>query len=199
MREIYSSPTKLKQLAGFAGSALLSGSMIFSGAGTSVSTGGSVKDSYPASAWGKCDPDLWKHVHGKDVDGVPGPDRLQIIEPCKTVFGTITDIQIKEDGDKHILLKPDPFEFIVIFDSRFEGNDKFQDGNLVTELMCAFPPRDRNVAAEGVCDDFQQQFDIKVGDHVKVSGSYVYDINKDHENGAKWLEIHPITSIEKIK
>ena len=186
MREIYSAPAKMKQLAGIAGSAFLSAAMIFSGAG-SPSSSGSVRDSYPASAWGKCDPDLWEHVHGKDVDGVPGPDRLQIIKPCKTVAGIIEGIEAQEDGDYHVLLKPDPAHFDILLDPRFKGNIEFQDGNLVTEPICAVP--------KGVCGNFSQEFDIEVGQHVEMTGSYVLDKNEDHPEDQQWLEIHPITSI----
>ena len=192
MREIYSTPTRMKQLAGFAGSAFLSAAMIFSGAG-SPSSSGSVRDSYPASAWGKCDPDLWKHVHGKDVDGVPGPDRLQVIEPCKTVAGIIEGIEAQEDGDYHVLLRPDPAHFDILLDPRFKGNIEFQDGNLVTEPICAVPILDKNIREERVCDNFSQEFDVGTGEHVEMTGSYVFDKNPEGQHG--WLEIHPITSI----
>lgn len=195
MREIYSAPTKMKQLAGIAGNAFLSAAMIFSGAGP-PSSSGSVRDYYSGSAWGKCNPDLWKHVHGRDVNGVPGPDRLQIIKPCKTVTGIIEEIEAQEDGDYHVLLRPDPAHFDILLDPRFKGNIDFQDGNLVTEPICAVPILDSN-EVKGVCENFSQEFDIEVGQHVEMTGSYVLDNNEDHPENQQWLEIHPITSIRQ--
>lgn len=199
MREIYSKPTRLKQLAGIAGGVVFALGMSLPGADKADSSHKTVRDLYPESAWRQCDPSLWEHVHGEDLDGVPGPDRLEIINPCKNVFGTIIEIKPQEDGDLHVLLRPDPSQLEITLDPRFRGNVEDQKSSLVIESVCATPIEDERVMEEGVCEDFKQQFEVKIGEHVRMMGSYVYDINKDHENGAKWLEIHPITSIEEVK
>lgn len=49
---------------------------------------------------GKCDQSLWNHVYH--------PERLQIIDSCKSVLGTIESKKSEPDGDFHIRLKLDP-------------------------------------------------------------------------------------------
>jgi hypothetical protein len=49
---------------------------------------------------GQCDQTLWNHVYN--------PARLQIVDQCKTVSGTIDSIRVEPDGDFHIRLRVDP-------------------------------------------------------------------------------------------
>ena len=69
--------------------------------------------------------------------------------------------------------------------------DKKQ-GDLVIEAVCI-----NNITrkkAMGACRGYVNHVILpEIGDHVKVTGSYVIDSH----NG--WAEIHPITKIEKIK
>lgn len=199
MLELDHRPRGMRKIAGFGAVMVLAFSALVPGKLIPDTTKGDVTDLWPDSAWGECDPNLWKHVHGQDNDGIPGPDRLEILAPCITVTGTIVDIQKMNDGDYHVLLKPDLAFLQIRLDRRFEGNKEFHDGNLVTEPVCASEIKDNNVRLEGVCTDFSQKFDIKVGQRVKMTGSYALDRNKDHRESKEWLEIHPITSIRKIK
>lgn len=198
MREIYFRPTRLKQLAGIAGGVVLALGMSLPGAVKNEPKDKTVTDLYPESAWGQCDPSLWEHVHGADQDGIPGPDRLKIIEPCIEITGKLMRKIRMEDGDYHLDIKLDPAFFNITLDYRFEGNNNFQEGNLVTELICAFP-KAKEFEEGKACEGFSQKIDlsgINVGDQVRVMGSYVYDNNPNGQHG--WLEIHPITSVEKV-
>lgn len=129
---------------------------------------------------GKCDQSLWSHVYN--------PQRLQVVDPCKTVSGIIESKRVEADGDYHIRLK---------LDQQFSGlvnaaNLKGQFGDLVVEPICM--NRVTQMDAIPSCQNFRQSIDIPaVGSHALVTGSYVLD--KQH---GKWAEIHPVTSITKI-
>ncbi len=129
---------------------------------------------------GKCDQSLWKHVYN--------PQRLQIVDPCKTVSGVIESKRVEADGDYHIRLKLDP-QFSSLVNA---ANLKGQYGDLVVEPICM--NRVTQTDAMSACHGFRQSIDIPaVGTHVQVTGSYVLD--KEH---GKWAEIHPVTYITKI-
>lgn len=98
--------------------------------------------------------------------GVYHPSRLHVIDPLKTVSGTVEIVRHESDKDYHINLK------LV---SQYSGliNDKnaqYEHGDLVVEVI----PMD--------------QHDVPiptVGEHITVTGAYV----KDADHG--WMEIHP--------
>ncbi len=149
-----------------------------------------------------CDEYLWNHVWY--------PPRLQIIDRCRVVTGVVENISIRGDGDEHISLKLDP-EYTNLLNQK---NIDEQHGDLVLEIICKSPIRKMDefiactkedvneeghikvigacVLAFNACNGFKQDFEIHVGEHVKVTGAYVLD----REHG--WNEIHPITSIMKI-
>ena len=129
----------------------------------------------------KCDQSLWNHVYH--------PQRLQIIDDCKTVLGIIESKKSEPDGDYHIRLKLDPqFSSLINF-----ANVNGQHGDLVVEPICQHSITE-SIAAALACTNFHQNINIpEIGSHVNVIGSYVLD--KEH-NG--WTEIHPVTIIIKI-
>jgi hypothetical protein len=128
----------------------------------------------------KCDQSLWNHVYN--------PQRLQVVDPCKTVSGIIESKRSEADGDYHIRLKLDP-QFSNLVNA---ANLKEQFGDLVLEPICM--NRVTQTDAISACHNFRQSIEIPaVGSHVQVTGSYVLD--KQH---GKWAEIHPITSINKL-
>ena len=128
----------------------------------------------------KCDQSLWNHVYN--------PQRLLVVDPCKTVSGIIESKRSEADGDYHIRLKLDP-QFSNLVNA---ANLKEQFGDLVLEPICM--NRVTQTDAISACHNFRQNIDIPaVGSHVQVTGSYVLD--KQH---GKWAEIHPITSINKL-
>jgi hypothetical protein len=125
-----------------------------------------------------CDSSLWDHVYH--------PDRLHVIDACRTVTGTVEAIRKEEDGDLHVLLKPDP----AYADLVNAANKAEQHGDLVLEPVCVGPVTQPD--AEAACQGFQFRMPvIHDGEHVQVTGSYVLD--KRHN----WMEIHPVSSISQ--
>jgi len=133
---------------------------------------GSVNDS-------QCDKSIWDHVYD--------PSRLEVIDPCKVVTGIVDELDQNEDGDTHMLLKLDAgYEDLLL-----KKNKKKKEGDLVVEVVCAHPATDKKVGA--ACSGYSNKVSIpSVGDHIRVTGSYVDDTH----NG--WAEIHPVSRIEKL-
>lgn len=126
-----------------------------------------------------CNSKLWDNVYHKY--------RLEVYEECKTVTGTIEKIRHEEDGDLHILLKLDAGQENLLN----EKNISSQHGDLVIEPICVNEVTQKDAIAP--CSGYVNSVKIPhTGDHVKVTGSYVFD--KEHG----WNEIHPVTEIEGI-
>ena len=127
-----------------------------------------------------CDSSLWKYVYDNQ--------RLKVLDKCKVVTGIIEETSADPDGDQHMLLKLDKGQNALLT----KKNDTKKGGNLVIEAVCI-----NNITrkrAKGACTGYVNKVVLpKKGDHVKVTGSYVIDLH----NG--WAEIHPISSIEKLK
>lgn len=127
-----------------------------------------------------CDTTYWKYVYN--------PERLEVIDKCKTVTGVIEESSADEDGDQHMLLKLDNGQEDLLT----KKNIKKKGGDLVIEAVCANKPTLPKVG--NTCDGYINRIQIpKLGEHVKVTGSLVIDSH----NG--WGEIHPITKIEILK
>jgi len=128
---------------------------------------------------GGCDNNLWKFVWE--------PSRLQVLDKCKTVTGVIVEKNADPDGDEHMLLKLDAGQESLLEKKNYSK----KDGNLVIEAICI--NHITRKAAKGICKGYVNNVHLpKVGDHVRVTGSYVLDSH----NG--WTEIHPITQVEKF-
>jgi hypothetical protein len=128
-----------------------------------------------------CDSKLWTHVYH--------PQRLKVIDSCKTVSGVIQSIKKEQDGDYHIQLKLDS-QFSSLINS---ANVKSQHGFLVLEPVCQGTVTQSD--AKSACANFKSTLTIpQKGSHVTVTGSYVLDLEHD-----SWAEIHPISSIKIIK
>ena len=126
-----------------------------------------------------CDSKLWNFVWV--------PERLQVLDKCKEVTGVIMERNADPDGDEHMLLKLDAGQGNLLKKKNYSK----KDGNLVIEAICI--NHITRKAAKGICKGYVNQVQLpKVGDHVKVTGSYVIDTH----NG--WSEIHPITKVEKL-
>jgi hypothetical protein len=125
-----------------------------------------------------CNAKLWNHVYN--------PKRLQVIDSCKTVTGVIQKIKTEADGDMHIQLKLDSQYSNLLTKANVNG----QNGNLVLEPICQKKVTQKD--AISACKNFSYELKIpKIGTHVKVTGSYVLDLQH-----GKWAEIHPVSSIE---
>lgn len=146
-----------------------------------------IRANIPA-ATAPCDAGLWDHVYAGDPRRFHSPkDRLQIIQDCITVTGTIMHAKAEPDGDYHITVDLDvPFRNLL--NAR---NQSGQHGFLVVEPVCENPVTQRDTKKEGVCLGFHQTVFMKdmIGKHVEITGAYVTDM----EHG--WNEIHPVTAI----
>jgi len=125
-----------------------------------------------------CDAELWDHVYH--------PDRLKVVDKCKTVSGTVESVRYEADGDTHIRLRVADPSLVN------QSNIEHQHGDLVLEQICQ-----RRVTQEDAidsCKGVPHNQDIPhVGDHVTVTGSYVLD------QAHGWMEIHPVTSLQEEK
>jgi hypothetical protein len=126
---------------------------------------------------GGCDDSLWSYVYHRQ--------RLEIIEPCKTVEGVIDKVLREADGDLHIRLDVEDKSLLN------EKNFSAQHGMLVLEPICQKVPTQSDAIEP--CRSFAGKiFDVRAGMRVRVTGPYVLD----REHG--WREIHPVTSLEPL-
>ncbi|MCL4523086.1 MAG: hypothetical protein M1453_00290 [Acidobacteria bacterium] len=124
-----------------------------------------------------CDAALWNHVYR--------PQRLEIIEECKTVEGVIEKVLREADGDLQIRL--DVEDKSLLNERNFSG----QHGMLVLEPICQ--KRITQANAIEPCRNYAGPFfEVRAGMRVRVTGAFVLD----HDHG--WREIHPVTSIVPI-
>jgi len=124
-----------------------------------------------------CDEKIWNFVYE--------PKRLEVLDKCKTVTGTIVERNADADGDEHMLLKLDAGQENLLKKNNFTK----KDGNLVIEAVCI--NHITRKIAKGICKGYVNLVKLpNVGDHVRVTGSYVLDSH----NG--WTEIHPISKVE---
>ena len=147
---------------------------------TSPAVQSSPKTNLVPTQTGTCDDSLWSHVYH--------PQRLKVLDQCKTVSGVIKGIKKEKDGDYHIQLKLDQ-QFSNLVNS---ANVKSQHGYLVLEPVCQNNVEQQD--AKSACFGFVGKVQVpRIGSHVIVTGSYVLDLQHD-----SWAEIHPVTSIVKI-
>ena len=146
----------------------------------------------PPASVAPCDPTISDHVYH--------PNRLIVKQECIEVTGTIVDATAKQsthhadgtrhekDGDTHGWLKVDP-EFENLLNT---GNKSDEGGNLVFEIICKFPVTQAD--AKAACQGYTDHVTLPpVGSHVRIVGRYVQDTFH-----AKWMEIHPVTSITVV-
>jgi uncharacterized protein YraI len=136
-----------------------------------------------------CDPSLARHVYHAT--------RLIVKQECISVTGKIVDatagkrsdgVRKEQDGDTHGWLKVDA-EFQNLLNA---GNMSDEGGNLVFEIVCKFPVTQAD--AKAACQGYTDQVTLPpVGSHVRIVGTYVQDTFH-----AKWMEIHPVTSITVV-
>jgi hypothetical protein len=140
----------------------------------------------PTSATG-CDATLWDHVYN--------PQRLTVKQKCISVTGTIVDatngkrsdgMRKEADGDTHGWLQVDP-QFKNLLNA---GNMSNEGGNLVFEIVCKFSVSQADAKASCPASYHTPVTLPAVGSHVRIVGSYIQETNH-----AKWMEIHPVSSI----
>ncbi len=121
------------------------------------------------------------------LDHVYNPDRLEVLNACQTVLGTVEKVIQEADGDIHIRLQVDQgFENLLN-----QANYDYQYDTLVLEIVCAYPVTQQDAIA--ACSGYTNSIAIpSVGEHISVQGQYVTDLNHG------WNEIHPVFSIQVL-
>ncbi len=108
---------------------------------------------------------------GKTLKGVYHPERLQVLDPCRKITGTVLLVRSEEeDGDLHFDVKLDRQFRSMLMANNFSQ----QEGGLVVE----FTPRDYGHLPEP-----------DVGDRVTLVGAYVDDTQH------AWTELHPVWGV----
>jgi hypothetical protein len=126
-----------------------------------------------------CDASLWDHVYS--------PKRLQQLVACVSVTGIIDESSVDEDGDQHFLVRLDPGQDTLVN----KRNAKKKGGDIVLEIVCANPTTMKKPKA--ACAGYTNPVpNAAVGAHVRATGTFVLDTH----NG--WVEIHPVSKLEKM-
>lgn len=143
---------------------------------------------------GQCKP-------GPPLAGVYLPFRLHVKNGCTTVSGTIDCLRHEDDGDIHIRLRVDPaYRHLLTPANAFQQCPGHSGPHLVVEIIPQHGhlPFITNSATLG---GFVTPAAPAVGQHISVTGPYVWDTNALHDliypgkNVANWAEIHPAWNI----
>jgi hypothetical protein len=114
------------------------------------------------------------------------------------VTGTIVDatngkrsdgMRKEADGDTHGWLKVDS-QFKNLLNA---GNMSNEGGNLVFEIVCKFNVSQADAKASCPASYHTPVTLPAVGSHVRIVGSYIQETNH-----AKWMEIHPVSTITVV-
>lgn len=128
----------------------------------------------------QCDDSLWNRVYHSY--------RLQVIEKCKSITGIVAEAKFETDGDAHISIQLDSGQEYLLYPMNYEK----QHGYLIVEPVCA-TLIDGKPAEEECIGYINKVYLPQIGEHVRVTGSYVLDTKHS------WTEIHPVTSITPLK
>jgi hypothetical protein len=116
---------------------------------------------------------------------VYNPYRLTVLQSCITASGFVDNVLQEADGDYHVRLALDS-QYSNLTNS---GNDQYQYGDLVVEIICALPITQSDAVA--ACQNYTNSITIpSVNDHVTVTGPYVLDTAH-----SDWAEIHPVYTL----
>ena len=123
---------------------------------------------------------------GNPLANVWSPGRLKVLNRCKTVSGTIVASDVQADGDGHYYLRVDK-QYAGLLNT---ADKAVHGGTLILEIVPADQlgcVKGRKVK-DGVCTGAHLA-KPKIGQHVTVTGPYVWD------SYHKWNEIHPVWAI----
>ncbi|HEX6527587.1 MAG TPA: hypothetical protein VF070_47360 [Streptosporangiaceae bacterium] len=143
---------------------------------------------------GQCKP-------GPPLAGVYLPFRLHVRNGCMTVSGTVDCVRHEDDGDIHFGLRVDPaYRHLLTPANAFQQCPGHSGSHLVVEIIPQHGhlPFLTNSATVG---GFQTPAAPAVGQHITVTGPYVWDTNALHDlaypgkNVANWAEIHPAWNV----
>jgi hypothetical protein len=139
---------------------------------------------------------------GPPLAGVYLPDRLQVLDRCSTVSGTVDCLKLEPDGDVHLRVRPDPpFVGFLTAASSLQTCADHPEPHLVVEIIPQHREglllRDNDADAGG----FVTPAVPASGDHITVTGPHVLDKNILHRvlyqgrPAENWAEIHPAWAI----
>jgi hypothetical protein len=139
---------------------------------------------------------------GPPLAGVYIPSRLQVLDRCRTVSGTVDCLKVEPDGDVHLRLRVEPQFAGLLKPANSLQTCADQNGpHLVVEIIPQHKQgilfRDNNADAGG----FITPATPAPGDHITVTGPYVIDTNVLHRvlyrgrAAENWAEIHPVWAI----
>jgi hypothetical protein len=143
---------------------------------------------------GRCKP-------GPPLAGVYLPFRLHVKNGCVTVSGTVDCVRHEDDGDVHVRLRVDrAYRRLLTPANAFQQCAGHAGPHLVVEIIPqkGHLPFVTNSASLG---GFVTPVAPDVGDHVTVTGPYVWDTNALHDliypgkNAENWAEIHPAWNV----
>src|SRR5215467_486479 len=134
--------------------------------------------------------------------GVYIPERLQVLDRCSTVGGTVDCLKPEPDGDIHLRLRPDPqFAALLTPANALQTCANHPEPHLVVEIIPQHPQgalfRDNNADGGG----FITPATPAPGDHITVTGPHVLDKNILHRvlfqgrPAENWAEIHPAWAV----
>lgn len=115
---------------------------------------------------------------------VYNPDRLEVLNPCVTVAGTVDQVRAEADGDYHVRIHLDSGQLCAGRDCLDPANVSQQAGDLVAEPVCEHSITQPDAVA--ACGGYHNSLPVPpVGSHTTVTGPWVLD--RDHG----WNEVHP--------
>ena len=140
---------------------------------------------------------------GPPLAGVYISSRLQLLDRCETVSGTVDCLKLEPDGDYHVRLRLDPQFTSLLRPANGLQICGGQPGpHLVVEIIPQHPQgilfRTNNADAGGFVDPRVPS----PGEHITATGPYVIDTNSLHRilyqgrPAENWAEIHPVWAIK---
>lgn len=112
------------------------------------------------------------------------PARLKVLAACTYASGVVAAIRTEADGDRHILVMPDP-PYAGLVNA---ANSGVELGDLVVEPVCVGTVTQADAIAICATDpDPLDMSGLAIGQHVWLTGRYVNDL--DHGG---WAELHPL-------
>jgi hypothetical protein len=138
---------------------------------------------------------------GDPLDGVYLPFRLHVKKRCVTVRGRVDCVRREPDGDVHIELHLSrAYRHLLTPANSYQRCPGHNGAHLLVEIIPQngeLPFPDNSASRAGFVTPKAPQR----GQHIKVTGPYVWDTNALHDliypgkNVANWAEIHPAWNI----
>ena len=140
---------------------------------------------------------------GPPLAGVYAPERLQLLDRCSTISGTVDCLKLEPDGDIHLRVRVDPqFTGFLRPANSLQICTDHPEPHLVVEII---PQHAEGLLFRGNNADtggFIAPATPAPGDHISVTGPHIIDKNILHRvlyqgrPAENWAEIHPAWAIK---